>query len=51
MVNFMDLNQFKGYDSSTTEASLTKLDVYQRAIVSLSFMKFCSVITKLWLIL
>ena len=45
--------QFKGNKLSTAKDSLTKLDV--RHIISemhiyTSFMKFCPVVTKLWLL-
>ena len=48
------LNQFKDYSLCTTGASLMKRDVHHRLIVIyiifVSFMKFISEVTYLWLI-
>ena len=36
----MDLNQFKGYNSRTTKASLTKLDMHHIVLVIYLYYKF-----------
>ena len=40
MVNFIELNQFKGYNSCITEASLMKIDLHQHITVIYVYFKF-----------
>ena len=46
IANNMDFNQFKGYNSWTTKASLTKLEVHQCLIVIYIYFKFHE--TRFW---
>ena len=43
MVNFMDLNQLKGYDSCSTKASLMTLDVEHITVLYIYF-KFMKIV-------
>ena len=40
MVQYVDFNQYKGTNSCTTEAILTKLDMHQRILVICYHIKF-----------
>ena len=47
----MILNQFKGYNSCTTEASLTKLDMHQHVIVIYIYIKFYEILFNSYLVM